>query len=219
MPKNRLNICLFAIAACFRPAAMLHRRPSWFTAFVGRRKPGPNGDDMVRNDLSGKSNPRRGFRLTPLTLASCAALALAGCNAAETLSPGETLHQGYVVDQETLEMVPVGSSREQVMLSLGSPSVTATFDSEAYYYVSQTRYRPVAFLNPRVVDQRVLAVYFGEDGRVSNIADYGLQDGRVIDFISRTTPTAGREQNFLAQMISGVVGGAGGGSTTGAVGF
>jgi outer membrane protein assembly factor BamE (lipoprotein component of BamABCDE complex) len=174
---------------------------------------------MVRNDLSGKLNPRRGFRFAPLMLASCAALALAGCNVGETLTPGETLHQGYVVDQETLEMVPVGSSREQVMLSLGSPSVTATFDSEAYYYVSQTRYRPVAFMNPRVVDQRVLAVYFGEDGRVTNIADYGLQDGRIFDFISRTTPTAGREQNFLSQMISGVIGGGSAGTSPGGVGF
>jgi outer membrane protein assembly factor BamE (lipoprotein component of BamABCDE complex) len=34
-----------------------------------------------------------------------------------------------------------------------------------------------------------------------------MQDGRVFDFISRTTPTAGREQNFLQQMIAGVAGG------------
>ena len=62
-------------------------------------------------------------------------------------------------------------------------------------------------MNPRIVDQRVMAVYFGEDGRVTQIADYGMQDGRVFDFISRTTPTAGREQNFLQQMIAGVAGG------------
>jgi len=157
--------------------------------------------------------------MTQLMLASCAALVLAGCNVAETLTPSETLHQGYVVDEEMLAMVPVGSSREQVLLSLGSPSVTATFDAEAYYYISQTRQRPVAFMNPRVVDQRILAVYFGEDGRVTNMADYGLQDGRVFDFVSRTTPTAGREQNFLMQMIAGVAGGGSAGSTPSGVGF
>jgi outer membrane protein assembly factor BamE (lipoprotein component of BamABCDE complex) len=160
-----------------------------------------------------------GPRARRLLLASCAALALAGCNAAETLSPGETLHQGYVVDEEMLEMVPVGSSREQVMLALGSPSTTATFDNEVFYYISQTRHRPVAFMNPRVVDQRVLAVYFGEDDRVTNIADYGLRDGRVFDFISRTTPTAGRDQNFLQQLITGVAGGGRGASSPTGVGF
>jgi outer membrane protein assembly factor BamE (lipoprotein component of BamABCDE complex) len=199
---------------------MLHRRASWFTAFVRRRKHGLNGDDMVRFDtfrnLRGSFTFPRGRNLL---LASCAAVVLAGCNAAQTLTPGETLHQGYVVDQEMLDMVPVGSSREQVLLALGSPSTTATFDNEVFYYVSQTRHRPVAFMNPRVVDQRVLAVYFGDDGRVTNIADYGLQDGRVFDFISRTTPTASRDRNFLQQLITGVArGGASTGSGPG-VGF
>ncbi|WP_246734549.1 outer membrane protein assembly factor BamE [Chelativorans sp. ZYF759] len=140
-------------------------------------------------------------------LACGAAIFLSGCTAADTLMPGETLQQGYIADEEMLAMVPEGSSREQVLLALGTPSITATFDNEAYYYVSQTRSRPVAFMNPRIVDQRVMAVYFGGDGRVSQIADYGMQDGRVFDFISRTTPTAGREQNFLQQMIAGVAGG------------
>jgi outer membrane protein assembly factor BamE (lipoprotein component of BamABCDE complex) len=75
-----------------------------------------------------------------------------------------------------------------------------------FYYISQTRKRPVAFLNPRIVDQRVLAVYFGEDGRVANIANYGKKDGKVFDFISRTTPTAGKDQNFIGQLMAGASG-------------
>ena len=137
------------------------------------------------------------------------ALMLAGCNAAETLKPSETLSHGFVVDQETLDLVPVGSSREQVLLSLGTPSTTATFDSEAFYYISQTRTRPVAFMNPRITDQRVLAVYFGPDGRVSNLGHYGMQDGKLFDFVSRTTPTAGRETSFLSGLITGMMGGGG----------
>lgn len=131
---------------------------------------------------------------------------LAGCSTEGALSASETLTHGYVVDEETLAVVPVGSSREQVLLALGTPSTTATFDNEVLYYISQTRVRPVAFMNPRVTDQRVLAVYLGEDGRVSNLANYGLQDGKVFDFITRTTPTGGRDQSFIAQMLTGVAG-------------
>ena len=134
------------------------------------------------------------------------ASALSACNSSKMfgdLSPGETLHQGYVIDQESIDSVPVGSSREQVLLALGSPSTTATFDNEVFYYISQTRRRAVAFAKPTLVDQRVLAVYFGDDGRVTNIANYGLKDGKVFDFISRTTPTGGKDQNFLSQIISG----------------
>ena len=136
-----------------------------------------------------------------------AVTALAGCNSPSTkslgLNPSETLSQGYVIDQQQIDLVPVGSSREQVILALGSPSTTATFDNEVFYYISQTRKRPVAFMNPRLVDQRVLAVYFGEDGRVTNIANYGKKDGKVFDFISRTTPTSGKDQNFIGQLIAG----------------
>ena len=132
--------------------------------------------------------------------------ALSGCNTSKTfagLKPGETITQGYVIDQEAIDLVPVGSSREQVVLALGTPSTTATFDNEVLYYISQTRKRPVAFMNPRIVDQKVLAVYIGEDGRVSNIANYGLQDGKVFDFVTRTTPTGGKELNFLTQLLAG----------------
>lgn len=132
-----------------------------------------------------------------------AALILPGCNAA-SLNPSQTLTQGYVVDEEALELVPEGSSREQVLLALGTPSTTATFDNEVFYYISQKRVRPVAFMKPRLVDQQILAVYFGDDGRVTQIARYGMKDGKLFDFISRTTPTGGKDQNFLSQMIAGV---------------
>lgn len=142
-----------------------------------------------------------------MLVAAGTAVLLAGCtSSSDALRPSQTLTHGYVVDQDSLDMVPVGSSREQVLLALGTPSTTATFDSEVLYYISQTRERPVAFMNPRVTDQRVLAVYLGADGRVANIANYGLQDGRVFDFITRTTPTGGRDQSFIGQLLTGAAG-------------
>ncbi|MBX3575584.1 MAG: outer membrane protein assembly factor BamE [Rhizobiaceae bacterium] len=145
-----------------------------------------------------------------IALALSGALAVTGCTASKALNPRETLNQGYVVDQESLDLVPVGSSREQVLLALGTPSTTATFDNEVFYYISQTRVRNAAFMNPRLVDQRVLAVYFGPDSRVANIANYGMKDGRVFDFVSRTTPTGGKDQNFIGQLLTGVGGMVGG---------
>ncbi len=115
---------------------------------------------------------------------------------------GEVLSAGYVIDEQMLQLVPEGSSREQVELALGSPSTTATFnEQQTYYYISQRRERRVAFLTPSVTNQRVLAVYFNNEDRVSRIANYGLQDGRVFDFISRTTPTGGRDASFLGQIL------------------
>lgn len=148
------------------------------------------------------------FSSAPAGIASMLVVvsALSACNTSKMfgdVTPGETLNQGYIMDQEALDLVPVGSSREQVLLALGTPSTTATFDNEVFYYISQTRRRSVAFANPALVDQKVLAVYFGKDGRVVQIANYGLKDGKIFDFISRTTPTGGKDQNFLVQIIKG----------------
>ncbi|MCR9124143.1 MAG: outer membrane protein assembly factor BamE [Phyllobacteriaceae bacterium] len=145
-----------------------------------------------------------------MALILAAATALSACNSAATsdvLNMSETFKQGYVVDEQTLALVPPGSSRDQVLLALGTPTTTETFDNEVFYYISQTRQRRAQFLKPRLVDQRVLAVYFTEESTVERIADYGLQDGRVFDFITRTTPTGGRDQTFLAQILSGSLGG------------
>ena len=125
---------------------------------------------------------------------------LAGCN---SVGAGEVLHQGYVVDEQTLALAPVGSSREQVLLSLGSPSSTATFDNEVFYYISQKRTRPVAFMKPKLVEQSILAVYFDKDGNVERLAHYTLQDGKVFDMIARVTPTGGAETTFLGQLLRG----------------
>lgn len=141
-----------------------------------------------------------GALVAAATLSACSSSGLGD------LSPGETLTQGYVIDQQQIDLVPVGSSREQVILALGSPSTTATFDNEVFYYISQKRRRSVAFAKPKLIEQRILAVYFGGDGRVTNIANYGLQDGKVFDFVSRTTPTSGKDQNFIGQILAGATG-------------
>ena len=43
----------------------------------------------------------------------------------------------------------------------------------------------------------MLALYFDKGGKVSRIANYGMKDGKVFDFVSRTTPTGGQEPSFL----------------------
>jgi outer membrane protein assembly factor BamE (lipoprotein component of BamABCDE complex) len=116
---------------------------------------------------------------------------------------GQTTQHGYVVSPDALAQVPVGSSKDQVLIALGSPSTTANYGNDVFYYISQTRYRAVAFLPEKVINQRVVAIYFDGKGKVTKIGDYGLQDGKVFDFVSRTTPTAGVDQTFIQQLFAG----------------
>ncbi len=126
-----------------------------------------------------------------------ASTGLTGCQT------GTVLNGGYVADEQSLNLVPEGSSREQVLLSLGTPSTTATFDGEVFYYISQRRERSMAFQKLKVVDQSVLAIYFDKDGVVARRANYTLKDGKPFDTITRVTPTGGKDLTFLQQLLSG----------------
>ena len=117
------------------------------------------------------------------------------------ISISEVQNHGYQFTEEQLEQVPIGASKEQVDFVLGSPSSTGNFGNEVYYYISQ-KTRRTAFMRPRVIDRRILAVYFDRNQTVTRIADYGLQDGRVFDCIGRTTPTTGDEVTFLSQILA-----------------
>jgi outer membrane protein assembly factor BamE (lipoprotein component of BamABCDE complex) len=140
-----------------------------------------------------------------LKTSGIAMAALAVAVSLSSCQTGDVIQNGYVVDEQTLALAPVGSSREQVMLSLGSPSATATFDAEVFYYISQKRTRVAAFMKPKLVEQNILAVYFTKDGEVERLANYKLEDGRVVDMLSKTTPTGGSEMTFLLRLLKGGV--------------
>jgi outer membrane protein assembly factor BamE (lipoprotein component of BamABCDE complex) len=153
-----------------------------------------------------------GRRVRPApTVILCAGLVLlGGCASQEGggmfAGLSETTQHGYVVSPIALEQVPVGSSKDQVLIALGSPSTTANYGNDVFYYISQTRQRAAAFMADKVIDQRVVAVYFDDKDKVERVANYGMKDGKVFDFISRTTPTGGSDQSFLQQVLSGVIG-------------
>jgi outer membrane protein assembly factor BamE (lipoprotein component of BamABCDE complex) len=110
---------------------------------------------------------------------------------------GEAFQRGYVLPDGALQQIPLGASQEQVLIVLGTPSTVATVSGESFYYISQRAERTFSFMPPKVVDQRVIAVYFDNDRKVKRVAEYGLKDGKIFDFISRTTPTGGADLSLL----------------------
>ena len=147
------------------------------------------------------NNPRtasRGlFAWRGLRMAAAAAL-VCGLLAACT---GEQFQKGYILPPGALEQIPIGASQDQVLIVMGTPSTVATLNGEVFYYISQRAERPVMFMNQKVVDQRVIAIYFDKNRQVVRLANYGLKDGRIFDFISRTTPTSGQELSYLQPLF------------------
>src|SRR5271154_4899658 len=151
----------------------------------------------MRPSLNTRFRTRRLVVLAGVTLLGAA---LSGCIGYE----GE-FERGYQVDSESLGKVKVGATTKQEALALlGTPSTTSTIGGDAWYYIGQKMERSLAFMPAKMTDQSVLAIYFDKSGKVERIANYGMKDGKVFDFVSRTTPTGDSEPNFLRNMITGL---------------
>jgi outer membrane protein assembly factor BamE (lipoprotein component of BamABCDE complex) len=133
----------------------------------------------------------RGMRSAVAAALFC--VALGGC--------AEQYQKGYILPAGALEQIPIGASQDQVLLVMGTPSTVATLSGEVFYYISQRAERKVAFMNQQLTDQRVIAIYFDKNRQVTRLANYGLQDGKIFDFISRTTPTSGQEMSYLTPLF------------------
>jgi outer membrane protein assembly factor BamE (lipoprotein component of BamABCDE complex) len=127
------------------------------------------------------------------------AASLGGCFGYEGV-----INRGAVIDNRRAEQVKPGMPAPQVMQALGTPSTTSTIGGDAWYYVSQRLERSLAFMPQNVTDQRVLAVYFDKNRKVTRVADYGLEDGKPVDFLSRTTPVAGPDYHLIQSLLSKV---------------
>src|SRR5262249_41754598 len=99
-----------------------------------RVRQGRGEDNSGMGGVSRMPRPRSGSRkfVAPklATAAVALSLLLAGCFS-------ETYQKGYIVPDGALEQIPIGSTQEQVLIVLGTPSTVATVSGEAFYYISQ----------------------------------------------------------------------------------
>jgi outer membrane protein assembly factor BamE (lipoprotein component of BamABCDE complex) len=152
----------------------------------------------LSNSRLNHASPRRRSRWLAVALLVAAALPLGGCGDMFT----QVYQRGYIPPEGALEQVPLGATQEQVLIVLGTPSTVATLNGDVFYYISQKTERSAAFMPQEVTDQRVIGVYFSKERRVVRLANYGLKDGKIFDFISQTTPTGGRERTLLGGIFS-----------------
>ena len=137
--------------------------------------------------------------ITNKALVAGIALAIAACAPVEN-------QRGYVPDQTALSSIQVGmDTKDTVSKKLGDPSTAATFNNDTWYYIS-AHVEQNAFFAPRATERNIVAVEFATDGKVTDIHKYTLADGKVVDFVTRETPTRGRDQTLLQQIFNAVPG-------------
>jgi len=137
-------------------------------------------------------------RLRPLIPALLVAgIAVAACE------PVRQTH-GYVPADAYVQRLQLGEdSRADVVSKIGRPSTTAAFENDEWYYISRSTVTK-AFFAPTPTEQKVMVLAFDADGIVQSVDRYALEDGQVIDLVTRTTPTRGKRLTFLQQLLGNI---------------
>ena len=99
--------------------------------------------------------------------------------------------------------VKVGDTRSSVLLRLGSPSTQGAFDPNVWYYITQ-RTEKYAYYMPRVQQREVVSISFDKADKVSEVKDLQLKDGYQIAYDRQSTPTRGRQLNWLEQLLGNI---------------
>jgi outer membrane protein assembly factor BamE (lipoprotein component of BamABCDE complex) len=109
--------------------------------------------------------------------------------------------RGNLPEQDKIaEIHPGGTTKDEVIKILGSPSSVSIFSEKSWYYISR-RTGHLAFFDPNVIDQQVYIVSFDDQGVVKAVDHRGLEDGKEITPVARATPAPGRELSFLEQLV------------------
>ena len=125
----------------------------------------------------------------------------AGALAISTACSPKSTNRGHMPPPSKLEKLKVGKhSKSYVRNILGSPSTIGAFDKEVWYYIGR-RVEQWAFLRETIIEQKVIAIYFDNQGKIEYIQRYSKQDGREIEMVGRKTPTSGRELSVIEQII------------------
>ena len=133
------------------------------------------------------------------------AASLAACLVATACVSSVKAYHGYAPDEVNPGNIEPGiDTRSSVLAQLGSPSTESVFDNNTWMYITTIQER-FAFFRPEISTRTVTAIRFSQEDVVEEVLKYNQEDGRVINYASRETPTRGRELGLWEQ-IFGTVG-------------
>ncbi|NQV43979.1 MAG: outer membrane protein assembly factor BamE [Rhodospirillales bacterium] len=112
--------------------------------------------------------------------------------------------RGNLPDPDLLETVRSSeSSRDEIAQILGTPSTTAMFENETWFYISERR-ETFAFFEPEVLDRKIVIIQFNDAGTLKTVAEVGLENGRIVIPVDRETPTLGNDLNAIQQLLGNI---------------
>lgn len=116
----------------------------------------------------------------------------------------EVYQHGYSFEQNNAEMIKVGQADyAKVISELGSPTSRSTYGPKTLYYISYS-VEKIAFLDPKVTEQKVLSVAFNDKDVVTSITEYTLDDANEIAFSEGRTEIQGNTLTPIEQIMTNI---------------
>jgi len=111
---------------------------------------------------------------------------------------------GYTFKSEKLDQIHPGeTSQSYIKNTLGTPSVVSNYGENVWYYIG-SEYETIAFFEPKIKNQKIVAISFDKDSRVASVKEYAAKDAKDIKIVSDITKTEGRDVGVLGELLGNV---------------
>ncbi len=109
---------------------------------------------------------------------------------------------GQMPSGDNISTLKIGKDKRNIVKKiLGSPSFNGGFGDNSIYYVL-TVSDQVAFLEPSLINQKILQIKFDKNNILEDIFLYNKNDSKKIKMSSNFTKTTGKKISILEQLIS-----------------
>lgn len=112
--------------------------------------------------------------------------------------------RGNFADDEKIAQIKVGMTQADVAKLLGTPSTTALFRDDAWFYIG-AKESSIAFFAPRIESARTVIVSFDGEGHVKSVEMPSLSPCKNITLSSNKTKDLSHKKT-IARSIFGNVG-------------
>jgi outer membrane protein assembly factor BamE (lipoprotein component of BamABCDE complex) len=134
-----------------------------------------------------------------------AAFVLALSLAVSACTPTVITRGNLLTDTQVQKIQVQKSTRADVVLAWGPPTISPQFEPNTWYYVGEQTSQKGVFA-PSVLKRRLVRVKFNatNNDTVVEVADLDPKEAKNITPVSQTTPAAGKEFTFMQQFIGNI---------------
>lgn len=111
---------------------------------------------------------------------------------------------GFNFEHAKFDVIKVGeTTKHHVLAELGTPTTESNFGEKKFYYIS-SKVERIAFLEPKVIEQKVLSIGFDRAGVVHDITELTLDDANKVIFSENRTEIKGNSVTAVQQILTNI---------------